>query len=149
MVALLADAFVKATVILLLAAAVTLVLRRSTAALRHFVWALACGGILILPLATALLPDVRVAAWPRLDVPVAFHAEQTASVPQPGPAPSEPVALRSAAAPAPTTTVAQDAVRLRLTTDWTAYVFPVWLGGVGIVLFLLAVGTKTGCRFST
>jgi beta-lactamase regulating signal transducer with metallopeptidase domain len=133
MIALLVDAFVKATVILLLAAAVTLLLRRSTAALRHFVWALACGGILVLPLATALLPDVRVAAWPRVDVPVAFHAEQ-------GPAPSEPVARRSAAAPAPTTTVAPDPVRFRLTTDWTAYVFPVWLSGVGVVLLLLAVG---------
>lgn len=140
MIALLVDAFVKATVILLLAAAVTLLLRRSTAALRHFVWALACGGILILPLATALLPDVRVAAWPRVDVPGAFRAVPTAGAPQPSPAPSEAVARRSAAAPAPTATVAQDPVRFRLTTDWTAYVFPVWLSGVGVVLVLLAVG---------
>src|SRR5215510_4357413 len=72
MVAILADALVKSTVILLLAALVTLLLRRAPASLRHLVWTLACGGVLALPLASALLPNWRVAGWPRLDVPVAF-----------------------------------------------------------------------------
>src|SRR5690242_1731254 len=70
MIAILADAFVKATVLLVLAAGATLLLRRSAASLRHLVWTLACGGVLALPLASALLPNWRVAGWPRLNVPV-------------------------------------------------------------------------------
>src|SRR5216117_1236070 len=46
MIAILADAFVKATVLLVLAAVVTVFLRRSPASLRHLVWTLACGGVL-------------------------------------------------------------------------------------------------------
>ncbi len=61
MIAILADAFVKATVLLVLAAVVTVFLRRSPASLRHLVWTLACGGVLALPLASALLPNWRLA----------------------------------------------------------------------------------------
>src|SRR6266576_3661468 len=78
MIAILADAFVKATVLLVLAAIVTLCLRHSPAALRHLVWSLACGGVLALPLASALLPNWRVAGWPRLDVPIALDVAQVA-----------------------------------------------------------------------
>src|SRR6266516_1008070 len=93
MIAILIDAFVKSTVVLLLAAAVTLLLWRSPAALRHLVWALACGGVLALPLASALLPNLRLAGWPRLDVPVSFDAQPD---PQPGPAAPAAPAARAA-----------------------------------------------------
>ena len=147
MIAILADAFVKATVLLVLAAVVTVFLRRSPASLRHFVWALACGGVLALPLAAALLPNWRVAGWPRLDVPVAFNAEQIDGVPEraaPEPA-SQPRAAVTAPAvhaqdPGTTSALPDGAERWRLTTDWTALVFPVWLGGALAVLILLAVG---------
>ena len=147
MIAILADAFVKATILLLVAAAGTLVLRRSSAALRHLVWALACAGVLVLPVASALLPNWRVPAWPSLAMPVAFDAEQIAgealsgsspaqeTVAKPAPAPNE-VPSRSTAA----VTVASDAVRFRLTSDWTALVFPIWLSGVVVVLLLVALG---------
>jgi beta-lactamase regulating signal transducer with metallopeptidase domain len=147
MIAILADAFVKATVVLLLAAGASVLLRRSTAALRHLVWALACGGVLALPLASALLPNWRVAAWPKLDVPVAFDAEQVAGAPL-----DQPVAERAAVRatptvpdvrqpnPTPAATVDPAAVRFQLTPDWTALVFPVWLSGVGVVLLLVAIG---------
>ncbi|HKC42107.1 MAG TPA: hypothetical protein VKC15_21370, partial [Gemmatimonadales bacterium] len=79
MIAMLADAFVKATVILLLAAGASLLLRRSAAALRHLVWALAFVGVLVLPVVGAIMPDWRLAAWPRLDVPMAFDAHQIAT----------------------------------------------------------------------
>src|SRR5712691_2967510 len=120
MIAILADAFVKATVLLVLAAVVTVFLRRSPASLRHLVWALACGGVLALPLASALLPNWRLAAWPRLDVPVAFDAEQVATQrsPNPTPAPVQP-AVRE---PVPATSATIDAgatpVRWRVTPDW-------------------------------
>src|SRR5216110_2735893 len=147
MIAILADAVVKATVLLVLAAAVTVFLRRSAASLRHFVWTLACGGVLALPLASALLPNWRLAAWPRLDVPVAFDAEQIAGLPgvtsqaqaaKPRP-PDAPSAVREQHR-VPSSMVDEGSVRWRLTPNWTALVLPVWLGGVGVVLMLLAVG---------
>jgi len=142
MIAILADAFVKATVLLVLAAVVTVFLRRSPASLRHLVWTLACGGVLALPLASALLPNWRLAAWPRLDVPVAFDADQLApQASEPDPKPAPPVVPTAHATVPPTSAAGEtEPVRWRLTPDWTTLVFPVWLGGVGAVLILLAVG---------
>ena len=155
MIAILTDALVKSTVILLLAAIVTVCLRRSSASLRHLVWTLACGGILVLPLASALLPNWRVAGWPRVDVPVAFDLNQ---VPTHEPATdngSDRVAAgatRTTVTPAPTppstptaviersSTTAAGPVRWQITLNWTALIIPVWLGGVAIVLMLLALG---------
>ena len=142
MLAMLADAFVKATVLLVLAAVVTVFLRRSPASLRHLVWTLACGGVLALPLASALLPNWKLALWPRLDVPVAFDAEQLApraAEPEPRPA-ARVVPTVHAPTPSPSSTIDAEPVRWHLTPDWTALVFPVWLSGVGAVLILLAVG---------
>src|SRR3989441_3987489 len=144
MIAILADAFVKATVLLLLAAGVTLLLRRSAASLRHLIWTLACGGVLALPLASALLPNWRVAGWPRLDVPVAFdlnempaqrHAAAAATDPTPA---AKPAPRAPSSAPSVATDV--EPVRWRIRPNWTALVFPVWLSGVAAVLILLAVG---------
>src|SRR5882672_1772008 len=102
MIAILIDAFVKSTVLLLLAAGGTLLLRRSPAALRHLVWALACGGVLALPLASALLPNWRVAGWPRLNVPVAFNAEQVATEqPAANPTPALPARAHVVRQPSP------------------------------------------------
>ena len=147
MIAFLADAFVKTTVLLVLAAVVTVFLRRSPASLRHLVWTLACGGVLALPLASALLPNWRVAGWPRLDVPVAINAEQIAGIPETTARPPAPRSPTSEAAtvvpeqrPVSPSTVDTAPVRWRLTTDWTALVLPVWLTGVGAILILLAVG---------
>ncbi len=144
MIAFLADAFVKATVLLLLAGLATVFLRRSPASLRHLVWALACGGVLALPLASALLPNWSLAGWPRLDVPVAFNAERItlpATPPDPTPvARVVPTVQTHQASAAPAATVGEEPVRWRLTTDWTTLVFPIWLSGVGAVLILLAVG---------
>jgi len=138
MIAILIDAFVKSTVVLLLAAAVTLLLRRSPAALRHLVWALACGSVLALPLASALLPNLRLAGYPRLDVPVAFTAHELP------PAPAAPASVKTQVAqrPAPSATVdpAAAPVRFQFTPGWTSFVVPVWLSGVAAVLMLLAVG---------
>jgi beta-lactamase regulating signal transducer with metallopeptidase domain len=153
MIAILADAFVKATVILILAGVVTLLLRRSSASLRHLVWTLACGGVLALPLASALLPDWRVAGWPRLDIPVAFDlneapARQTVSDNRATPSPWVVTTQRNTPAPAPaaaavierSSTTAAGPVRWQITLNWTALILPVWLGGVAVVLMLLAVG---------
>ena len=143
MIAFLADAFVKATVLLLVAAIGALFLRRSPAALRHLVWALACGGVLALPLASSLLPNWRLAVWPRLDVPVAFHADQIAAPPAPAapaPKPVPTLAPRQQQPVAAGVSATVDApVRWQLTSDWTALVFPVWLGGALVVFILVMV----------
>jgi beta-lactamase regulating signal transducer with metallopeptidase domain len=143
MIAILADAVVKATVLLTLAAIVALFLRGSPASLRHLVWTLACGGVLVLPLASALLPNWSLAGWPRLDVPVAFHAARVAGAPLLGPratshAPAPPAKVTAPLAPS--TRVDGGPVRWSLTVDWTGLVVPVWLSGVAAVLMLLAVG---------
>ena len=56
----LADAAVRATALLGIAAAITALLRNRSAALRHLVWALAIAGVLVMPLAGAILPGVSV-----------------------------------------------------------------------------------------
>src|SRR6266487_693713 len=146
MIALLADAFVKATVLLLLAAGGTLLLRRGPASLRHLVWTLACGGVLALPLASALLPNWRLAGWPRLDVPVAFDLNQTSTARDviatstPKTAPSAAARVVRAPDSDPSETTDAGPVRWRITTNWTVWAVPVWLSGVAAVLILLAVG---------
>ncbi|HVD88714.1 MAG TPA: hypothetical protein VNB91_07460, partial [Jatrophihabitantaceae bacterium] len=137
MIAILADAFVKATILLLLAAAATVLLKHSSAALRHLVWALAFVGLLALPIASAVMPDWSLAAWPRLDVPVAFKADlgETARAAIP-PAPTAATTTARAAPPL----AADVPVRFRLTPDWTLFVVPVWLGGASLVLMVLVFG---------
>ncbi len=147
MIAILVDAFVKATVLLLVAAAGSWTLRHSSAAVRHLVWALACGGVLALPLASALLPTLRLAGWPRFDVPVAFDVNQISAEPvaaparqlrAPGPAPTSSVASALGVTSQPT--AEEGPVRFTLTTDWTVWIIPIWLSGVAAVLILLALG---------
>ncbi len=168
MIAILVDAIVKTTVLLLVAGAGAWLLRRSSAALRHLVWALACGGVLVLPIASAVLPNWRLGGWPRFDAPIAFNLHevptQTLDQPaarQPTPTPQSPHAAPSAVsvtpqptptptpAPAGATTApvaapppahAPGAVRFTITTDWTAWVVVIWLSGVAAVLILLALG---------
>src|SRR6266480_7596452 len=140
MIAILIDAFVKSTVVLLLAAAGTLTLRRSPAALRHLVWALACGGVLALPLASALLPNLRLAGYPRLDVPVAFTAHEVPPAPAAPASVKMHVARKPASGPSATIEAAAAPVRFEFTPGWTSFVIPVWLSGVAAVLMLLAVG---------
>src|SRR5512145_3244373 len=93
MIAILVDAIVKATVLLLVAGAGAWLLRRSSAALRHLVWALACGGVLVLPIASAVLPNWRLGGWPRFDAPIALDLHEV---------PTQTLAQPAARQPAPT-----------------------------------------------
>jgi HEAT repeat protein/beta-lactamase regulating signal transducer with metallopeptidase domain len=54
----------KATTIVAVAALVCWLLRHASAALRHFIWAIALAGILLLPALALLMPDWRVALLP-------------------------------------------------------------------------------------
>lgn len=77
-----ADATVKATALLLAAALATLLVRRSPAASRHFVWSLAAAGTLALPLLAAFLPSWRVAVLPPPEVPEPVSAVSAVDVDQ-------------------------------------------------------------------
>src|SRR5205807_3087462 len=56
----------KAAVVLAAGAVVSLAAWRASAATRHLIWTAALAGALLLPLASAVLPAVRVAALPAL-----------------------------------------------------------------------------------
>ncbi|MGD9855903.1 MAG: M56 family metallopeptidase, partial [Planctomycetaceae bacterium] len=71
------DVVVKATVLLILAAAADALLRRGSAAARHRVWCLAFCGLLGLPALTMVLPSWRLAILP---APSADTADEVASV---------------------------------------------------------------------
>ena len=70
----LAGIALKATVVLLLACALALSLRRASAALRHLVWAAAVCGVLVLPAASFLLPEWSVAEFPAVIPSPGFEA---------------------------------------------------------------------------
>ena len=63
-IALLADATIKGSIVLLLAGVLTLVRRRASAAERHLVWSVALGSVLAIPVLTLALPAWRVAVLP-------------------------------------------------------------------------------------
>ena len=54
------DSVAKATVLLLVAWAVAVLLRRASAAVRHRVWTLSFVGLLLLPVLSPLLPNWRL-----------------------------------------------------------------------------------------
>lgn len=74
----LADVSLRATVVLMAAGGLALVLRRASAATRHLVWTAAIGGVLLLPV---------VANWmPTLAVPILRSSPAIAPIEKPGPA---------------------------------------------------------------
>lgn len=88
---LLVDAAIKGTAILLIAGAVTRVLRNASAAARHLVWLLAMASLLLLPVLSLSVPAWRVLpAWMGLGrtVPQAV----TAASPTPEPPMATPMA---------------------------------------------------------
>jgi beta-lactamase regulating signal transducer with metallopeptidase domain len=89
----LAGAVVRATILLIIAWVVTLGLRRSSAAIRHCVWALALLGLIALPIVMGIAPQWRI--------PVL-----TASAPQPNLAPPSFVAPTAPADVAPSSRIA-------------------------------------------
>lgn len=148
-VALLVDVALKATLLVLGGAALAVALRRSAASLRHFVWSLTVAGLVALPLAVGLLPAWNVPVPPRFVPTPSFDAAAVAERPAvPTIAPSPAVATQTAprgaganagldATPVDPSTEGQ---QFRLGIGWTAWIVPVWLSGVALVLAGIGIG---------
>jgi beta-lactamase regulating signal transducer with metallopeptidase domain len=72
------DSAIKSTVVLFLASSICLMLRRDSAATRHFVWSTALGLLLAMPLLSLVLPAWRILpAWLHSDEPAVAAAPTT------------------------------------------------------------------------
>ena len=148
---LLRDLSVKSALLLLTAWALTLGMRRTSAAARHLIWALTFAGLFLLPLLSATLPARPVPILPARSVaartppaaPVALSfppapsvaiKAPTLAVPDQRLAPPPPV--RSL--PAPTLPHARP--------DWPALLCLLWLVGVVLAAFPLAAGWLLAAR---
>jgi beta-lactamase regulating signal transducer with metallopeptidase domain len=148
MIAILADAVAKVTVLLVVALVATLCLRRASAALRHLIWALACGGVLAVPLVAALLPSWHVSPWPRpaAQMPSSVTALSASNVlanpaisratPRPTDTPRHPDIADESVGVTSGTAVAHVPAASRP----ISWLFPVWVGGVALWLSLLGIG---------
>ena len=136
----LADAVVKASLILLAAALTSLILRRASAALRHLVWTLALCSALLLPVVSLALPKwqlqlVTIAPpAPSVESPVAVAAPFPAvEAPRPGRAGT----AKTGTAPA-VPTVARAAWLPSI--SWQSAFLGIWLLGAAAILGRIAVG---------
>ncbi len=141
---LLLELTLKAIIILAAAGLLTVLLRHASAALRHTVWSLALGGLLLLPVLTFVVPAWRVAILPAPDcapncedvaaTPIALATDEVAAV-LPAVAP-ELEALAPAVISEP---LAAPAASWSLSA--LQIVLLVWALGVAFVLARLALGT--------
>ena len=150
----LADAVVKATLILAMAAAASFSLRRKSAALRHMVWTLALCSVLALPLLSLALPKwqlpiVRLAstAPPQPAIEAAMDAAPIAPTRRPAlpgrktTTAGAPVQIESTAAvPTTSTTSTTTSVSWIEAVSWQQALLAVWLAGAIVVLSRLAIG---------
>ena len=138
-----ADAVVKATVILLAAALTSVILRKASAALRHLVWTLALFGALVLPVVSLALPK-----WQLPLLTIALEQSNPAIVTDgrefsaPHPTAHAPrlghTGHEAAAATAPSVTVSRAAWLPE--TTWQTALFAIWLAGALAIVARIVVG---------
>lgn len=143
---LVADALIKASILLALTAGAALLLRRSTASLRHLVWTLGLSGALVAPILSAALPRWEVplvtVAAPAPAQPALIEDAPAAPPLHPHPtdtATGTPSSVTAtAAAPSPVR-AAFDAGLLRR-IDWPFALMLLWTIGAAVILARLIVG---------
>ncbi len=137
----------KALLILAAAGLLTVLLRNASAALRHTVWSLALGGLLLLPLLTLVVPAWRVAILPAPDC--APNCEAAAPMLTAMATDAEPLFVRVVALEPTAMAPEPDAIAPRSKSETvTAWSFNtlqmallLWALGVVLVLARLAFGT--------
>lgn len=142
------DILIKATLVIALALVVSFVWRRGAAATRHLIWALALGGILVLPVAERVGPVWRVLPMVRQEAELVASTEPVVTADAHAARTGTVVAHRSrelaggdhsqsvVAAPAP------------VSKSLGAILFTVWLAGVGLVLAAFVVARLEVARLA-
>ncbi len=126
----------KSALLLLTAWALTLAMRRSSAAARHLVWLLAFAGLLALPLLSVTLPQHPVPVLPQPAAPLALP---------PAPVPPDTVPVAPSAPPRPVHFTPARA-RLSAPPDWPRLFGLLWLGGVAVTILPLGAGWLLAAR---
>lgn len=164
------DATIKGILLLALAGFVTRMLRRAPAASRHFVWTIAIGAVVALPVASALAPHWNLAILPAAapaaiatSAPAPVERAASTSVANPSAAAPSNVVSDNAAAPAASTnnSVARDPTSVAAATpapvaspastpftlrapvtarDWLTAFFLVWFAGAVVLTARLLLG---------
>jgi HEAT repeat protein/beta-lactamase regulating signal transducer with metallopeptidase domain len=140
----LADAVVKASLVLSAAALTSLILRRASAALRHLVWTLALGSALFLPVVSLAVPKwqlrlVTIASpAPAVETTVAALAAEPAAASL-AEAPPLGRAGNADPTPAPTPAAASPAAWLP-SMSWQTALLGIWLLGAVAILGRIGVG---------
>jgi HEAT repeat protein/beta-lactamase regulating signal transducer with metallopeptidase domain len=128
----------KATLVLVAALALTAFLRRTSASIRHLIWASAFACLLALPIASMMLPEwsVPVVVKPASPVPVQIR-EPVAVSPETVPPPNRDVASSGEKS-------AKDEISTQSTLtsswSWRNVLSVVWLAGTLLILLRLAIG---------
>ncbi len=125
----------KGSLILLVAFAVTRLMRHASAAARHLVWTLALAGVLALPLLGAILPAWRIDGLSRVAAPAA---------PSASPAPPALAfafkAIERTGDVVPAGSTRYDIVPVRPAIDWIRVLPLIWMAGAALVLLRLLAG---------
>ena len=138
----LADAVVKASLILLAAALTSLILRRASAALRHLVWTLALCSVLLLPVVSLALPKWQLGLVTVRSTAAAVESTVAADGPE-DPAPLVATAPRLGRTSQDAGTVEPVAVSRASwlpRMSWQAALLALWLLGAVAILGRIVVG---------
>ena len=136
-----AVAGIKATLLLAGAGALTLLLRRHSAALRHLVWSLAIAGVVVLPFAMASSP-VTLHLLPAVQAPLSDDHARTSAVVREGSTAVDDlsVELAGAGAAAPGATQPTDVAGIAQPAIDARALVALWLLGVALLLGRFAAG---------
>ncbi|HTF37010.1 MAG TPA: M56 family metallopeptidase, partial [Blastocatellia bacterium] len=147
-------AAIKGTLVLITAAALCFPLRHASAAARHFVWMLALGGLLALPVFTFSLPVWQIALLPPAPVesvstaPDALESIGNASKMAFSPAAPKPMSAGNDRTEASVESSAFDSSARQISATrapagWVRWAFVLWLAGALLIIARLLIGTAS------